>query len=218
MVLSSIRNRPQSPGKILSPDGGGQENAPGIPAALVGVRQSNHQPDEHRPYDGLNVRMKPEPSSHGATTGPAWRRYLRFGGARVDENVDNELRFHLDMRTRDFRRLGLSDKDARIAAGGRRDVSAVRSRCLTIASRRERRLARSLTIEAVGQDFRFTMRQLRRNIGWATVATLTIAMGIGATTQCSANSLILHPHAVPRRSRGPACPLGPIPLRSARHS
>jgi hypothetical protein len=30
-----------------------------------------------------------------------WRRYLRFWGARAEADVDDELRFHFDMRVRD---------------------------------------------------------------------------------------------------------------------
>ena len=36
--------------------------------------------------------------------GPAWRRYLRFWGPNVDADVDDELRFHLDMRSATTRR------------------------------------------------------------------------------------------------------------------
>ena len=47
---------------------------------------------------------------------PLWRRYLRFFGPDVDADVDDELRFHLEMRERSYRERGLPDAEARVAA------------------------------------------------------------------------------------------------------
>jgi putative ABC transport system permease protein len=56
-------------------------------------------------------------------------------------------------------------------------------------------MARARTIEAFTQDVRYGVRQLRRNAGWTAVATITLALGIGATTAVFSviNSLILNP-------------------------
>src|SRR4051812_39961290 len=131
-----------------------------------------------------------------SSTPPAWRRYLSFWGARVADDFDAEVRFHLEMRIEDFKRLGHSDADARALAHQKvGDVARVRDRCVTIASRREQRMARARTLEALTQDVRYGVRQLRRNVGWTAVATTTLALGIGATTAVFSviNSLILHP-------------------------
>lgn len=127
---------------------------------------------------------------------PAWRRYLSFWGARVADDFDDEVRFHLEMRIEDFKRLGLTEAEARAAAQKRvGDIARVRDRCVTIASRREQRMARARTLEAFIQDVRYGVRQLRRNLGWTAVATITLALGIGATTAVFSviNSLILNP-------------------------
>ena len=127
---------------------------------------------------------------------PSWRRYLSFWGARVADDFDDEVQFHLEMRIEDFKRLGHSDADARALARHRiGDVARVRDRCVTIASRRELRMARTRTLEAVMQDVRYGVRQLQRNIGWTAVATITLALGIGAATAVFSvvNSLILNP-------------------------
>ena len=44
---------------------------------------------------------------------PRWRRYLRFWGPDLEANIDDELRFHLEMRERDFLAAGLPPTAAR---------------------------------------------------------------------------------------------------------
>jgi putative ABC transport system permease protein len=143
-------------------------------------------------------RLRRLPADDTPATPPAWRRYIRFWGARVDDDVDDELAFHLEMRTRDFLARGYSEQEARAAAlrllGDMRDARAV---CLTIGHRRERRMTRAQLVDAFGQDLRFALRALNRQRGWATVAIATFALGIGATTAVYSvvNSLVLHPLA-----------------------
>lgn len=127
---------------------------------------------------------------------PAWRRYARFWGPRVIDDVDDELAFHLDMLVRDYVARGLDEPAARRAAEARLgDRERARSRCITIGERRNRRMRRVRTIDALFQDIRFALRTLHRQKGWTTVALLTMALGIGAsTTMFSAvHSLILDP-------------------------
>lgn len=135
---------------------------------------------------------------------PAWRRYFRFWGARVAADVDAELRFHFEMRVRDYAARGLSDEAARRAAAQRLgDLRRTRATCLTIGERRERRMTRAQTIDAVMQDVRFGLRTLGRQKAWAAVAVLTLALGIGANTAIFSvvNSLILHPLPYPHAER-----------------
>jgi putative ABC transport system permease protein len=136
------------------------------------------------------------PADDASPRTPSWRRYLSFWGVRAASDLDDELRFHLEMRIADFRRRGMSDADARAEAMRRLgELEPVRADCMTIASRSEQRMARAYTIDAFIQDLRFGLRQLGRNAGWTAVATITLALGIGATTAVFSvvNSLILHP-------------------------
>jgi putative ABC transport system permease protein len=127
---------------------------------------------------------------------PKWRRYARFWGARVDRDVDDEMRFHIEMLIHDYEARGMSPEDARAAATRRLgNLPGARDACLTIGHRRQRRMARARTLDALMQDIRFALRTLGRQKGWTTVALLTLALGIGASTAmfCVVNSLILHP-------------------------
>ena len=142
------------------------------------------------------LHLPPEEPADAESRTPSWRRYLSFWGARVADDFDDEVRFHLEMRIEDFKRRGMSDAEARAEARRRiGEIAPIRDRCVTIASRREQRMARARTIEAFTQDVRFGFRQLRHNAGWTAVATITLALGIGATTAVFSvvNSLILNP-------------------------
>ena len=66
-------------------------------------------------------------------TGPSWRRYLRFWGRDVAADVDDELRFHLESRIREYIAAGMAADEARAMALRRfGNVEVVRQSCETI--------------------------------------------------------------------------------------
>ena len=98
---------------------------------------------------------------------------LRAG--KLDNDLDEELRSHMDLAVEENRRRGMTDKEARRKA--MRDFGRMAQ------TREEYRMQRGLPfIETVFQDIRFGFRQLLKSRAFAAASILTLALGIGATT------------------------------------
>jgi hypothetical protein len=93
----------------------------------------------------------------------------------MEQELDQELRFHLEMETEYLMRMGLSNDDARRRA--ERDFGGVER------YRDDARDARGVgPLEDVMRDLRVAARSLRRAPGFAILSILTVALGIGTTT------------------------------------
>lgn len=95
--------------------------------------------------------------------------------SRMEEQLDRELRFHLEQQTAALIERGHSPQEARrmarLALGG---PEQVKEEC------RDARGTRWL--EDLLQDVQHALRTMRQNPGFAAVALLTLALGTGATT------------------------------------
>lgn len=133
-----------------------------------------------------------------------WRRTRRLLGHRTADDVDEELRLHVDLRVRDFMARGLTDAEARAAVTRRMgDLDTARDVCVAITSKREQRMLRVQLWDAFVQDMRFGLRTLGRQRGWTAASILTLALGIGATTAVfsTVSTLLLHPLSWPDADR-----------------
>ncbi|HSM61215.1 MAG TPA: ADOP family duplicated permease [Longimicrobiales bacterium] len=129
-----------------------------------------------------------------------YRRGLGPGATDPDGGVarelDEEIRAHLDMRTAELVARGMSPEDAR-AEALRRFGEGHRTRRRLLAgvrrARRHRRLRRAL--ETVVSDVRLAARGARRSPGFAAVAVLVFAAGVGLTTSmvAVADHVLLRP-------------------------
>jgi Acidobacterial duplicated orphan permease len=129
-------------------------------------------------------------------TAAALYRYLRFFGADVDADVDDELHFHLDERIAEYERQGFSRANAeRLARERLGDLDAVARELRAHDRRRLRRVGWSERLATLRQNLLHAMRTLGRARGWTLSVVLTLAIGIGFATAVYtiADALLIRP-------------------------
>jgi putative ABC transport system permease protein len=119
-----------------------------------------------------------------------------FGKNKLDADMAEEMRIHLERRTQANIAAGMSEEEARYAAqrqfGGMDQLKEVA---------REQRGA--MWLEHLLRHFRFAGRQLVKAPGFTAVAVLTIALGVGLNTAMFSmlNGFLLRPLAYPEAHR-----------------
>ena len=122
----------------------------------------------------------------------------------VDQEVDEELAFHLEMRTRELIAAGMDPAAARETAINRLgDVARLKRACVDIGRKRDREMRLTQWLEEFRDDVRFAARQLAHAPAFTLVAALTLALGIGATTAIFSvvHAVVLRPLPFPEPDR-----------------
>ena len=128
----------------------------------------------------------------------------RFWRGRVEDEVDAELDFHVEMRARELVERGMPPSEAREAAVRRfGNITQVNATCRALGKQRDHMMRRTEYFSELTQDVTFACRQLVRSPGFTTVAVLTLALGIGATTAIfsAVQSVVLRPLPFPEPDR-----------------
>jgi hypothetical protein len=116
-----------------------------------------------------------------------------FRRDKVYGDLAEEMRLHLEERTEQFIREGLSRNEAEQAA--RRSFGNA-----TLLEERSREVWQLPWLESIGRDLKLVFRRLGKSPGFAATVILTLAIGIGANTAVFSvlNSVLFKPLPYPK--------------------
>ena len=152
----------------------------------------------------------------------------------IDQEIDEELALHVEMRTRELIQRGVDPKTARELALARLgDISRLKRTMTDIGRKRDREMRLTQWLDEIRDDLKFSFRQLRRSPAFTVVATVTLALGIGVNSAIFAlvDATVLRPlpYGDPDRlvsiwehsgtvARGYASPLNMLDWQARGHS
>ena len=134
------------------------------------------------------------------------KRSLRSWLWRVplDQEVDEELALHVELRTRELVERGLDPKTARdIVLSRIGDLGHLKRTCVDLGRKRDREMRLTQWLDERKDDVKFALRQLKGSPAFTAVAALTLALGIGANSAmfALADATLIRPLPYPQPDR-----------------
>jgi len=133
-----------------------------------------------------------------------WRRYSTFWDRSVDDDLRDEIEFHIDARQRELIESGWDPASARQEAtrvfGETRPILV---ECRRIGRQLQQRRRLHGYLSDIKDDVWFAIRQFRRQPRYWAVIVLTLVVGIAASTSLFAvvDGVLLKPLPYPRPDR-----------------
>ena len=114
---------------------------------------------------------------------PIWRRYDRLIRPDTRADVEAEMKFHIEERARELTATGIDPAEALVRARQEfGNATGAREECEAIRATERARVGRAVRLADLAQDVRYALRASIRRPGHALLVTLTLALGLGATT------------------------------------
>jgi len=134
------------------------------------------------------------------------KRSLRSWLWRVplDQEVDEEIALHVELRTCELVERGLDPKTARdIVLSRIGDLGHLKRTCVDLGRKRDREMRVTQWLDERKADIRFALRQLKGSPAFTAVAALTLALGIGANSAmfALADATLIRPLPYPQPDR-----------------
>jgi putative ABC transport system permease protein len=114
----------------------------------------------------------------------------------LDQEVDEELSLHIELRTRELVERGMDPRAARDLVLSRiGDLRQLKRTCIDLGRKRDREMRLTRFVDELWQDVTFALRQMRAAPGFTAVVALTLALGIGANSAifALADAVLLRP-------------------------
>jgi putative ABC transport system permease protein len=101
----------------------------------------------------------------------------------IEEEIDEELALHVEMRTRELVARGMDPQTARDAALRRLgDIARLKRTMTDISRKRDRHMRVTRWLDELRDDLKVAFRQLKHSPAFTLIASLTFALGIGANS------------------------------------